>query len=70
MPDVDKRLIELAEDRLRAAEELGLSVSALVGQIYVCVATDEFDQACEILKELDGQINEARRAGRDTGADR
>lgn len=60
MADTAARLIEMAEDRLRVAEELGLSVTGLVARIYTHVDADEIDEACERLEAIDKLINEAR----------
>ncbi|MFV0294859.1 MAG: hypothetical protein ACK5JT_01920 [Hyphomicrobiaceae bacterium] len=62
LSSADERLIELAEDRLRVAEELQLSVTGLIARIYVCLECNEFDEACEHLEAMDKLINEARAA--------
>ena len=62
MSDADKRIIELAEDRLRVAEELNLSVSGLVGLVHACVEAGELGEACEHLEKIDELINRARDA--------
>ena len=60
MSDTASRLIELAEDRLRVADGLGLSVAGLVGLVYSSVDDGDHEKACEHLEAIDKLINEAR----------
>ncbi len=60
MSKAEERLIELAEDRLRVAEELGLSVAGVIARIYEKVESGEYDDACSHLDDLDEAINKAR----------
>ncbi len=67
MADADKRIIELAEDRLRVAEELNLSVSGLVGQVHAFVDAGDVNDACATLEKIDELINRARGAANGSG---
>lgn len=60
MANAADRVIELAEDRLRIADALGLSVSGKLARIYKCLEADDVDEACEHLDAIDQLINEAR----------
>lgn len=55
-----QRLIELTEDRLLAAQDLGLSVAGKIARIYALIETDELSEACDLLDELDALINTAK----------
>lgn len=66
--DTAERLIKLAEDRLRIAESLGLSIAGKVARIYTCLESDEMDEACEHLEAIDDLINERRAQDSSGGA--
>ncbi|MGE3711697.1 MAG: hypothetical protein AB7G35_18760 [Hyphomicrobiaceae bacterium] len=54
------RYVELAEDRLRAAEQLGLSAAGLFAHLLNAVADDDYAEAAEIPEQFDELINTAR----------
>ncbi|MBL8564357.1 MAG: hypothetical protein JNM89_01420 [Hyphomicrobiaceae bacterium] len=59
MTSAGERLIQLAEDRLAAAERLNLSVAGLVARVHMYVEAGDYDDACEVLEKLDELINES-----------
>lgn len=60
--DIKERLIALAEDRVKVAESLGLSVSGVMAEVLSKFLSDEIHDIPDILHELDQRIQEARQA--------
>lgn len=55
------RIIELAEERAKIAEELGVSVAGLLADVHCYVNQGDDGDAIEAIKSIDAMINEARK---------